>query len=284
MPTSVSTEEERTACLEAIEEALRPLMRVVFEYGCSYQNLADVMRGVYISELQARLEAHGRAVTEARLGLMAGVTRGEVATLLSNREKRAQQRAVDAKRTAELGQLLSLWHDDSRFSTPYGAPLDLSLQPGGTFRTLDELIKESGITLEKDSVIQHLVKVGCIEVHGREFIRCVSRSILSANADVTQIAHLGKSSASLNATLVHNLLCEDPADTFFERNFLTDFPLSDGGKSWLQSQLKVEGTDFITQLDRWVSGKGDEYAVQSGRRYGVTMFFFDDGPMQKQVA
>jgi hypothetical protein len=235
------------------------------------------MRGVFVSELRARLEGQGRATTESRLGLMTGVTRKEVEALLAAREIRAQQRALANKRSEQLGQLLTIWHDDSRFSTPYGAPLELSLQPEGTFRTFDQLINECRIELDKASVIQHLVQAGCVEVHGNRFIRCVSRSLISANADLTQIAYLGRTSAALNSTLVHNLLCEESDVSFFERTLVPGFPMSDIGRFQLQAQLKIDGADFVSELDRWVSGAAPDITDEkNGKHCGVTMFFFED--------
>jgi hypothetical protein len=273
----VSTEEERTAFLEALEESLRPLMRVVFEYGASYQELADVMRGVYVSELRERLELQGRSTSETRLGLMTGVTRKEVETLLAAREIRAQQRALANRRSEQLGQLITNWHDDSRFSTPYGAPLELSLKPEGGFRTFDQLLNESRIELDRETVIQLLVQAGCVEVHGKRFIRCVSRNLISANADIAQIAYLGRTSAALNSTLVHNLLCDESEVSYFERTLVPGFPMSDMGRFQLQSQLKIEGADFVSELDRWVSGAAPDITDEkSGRHCGVTMFFFED--------
>lgn len=277
MRPTVSTEVERTAFLEALEESLRPLMRVVFEYGASYQDLADVMRGVFVSELRSRLERQGRSTSESRLGLMTGVTKKEVEALLYAREIRAQQRALASKRSEQLGQLLTIWHDDSRFSTPYGAPLELSLQPEGTFRTFDQLLVESRIDLDRATVIQSLVHAGCVEVHGSRFIRCVSRSLISANADLAQIAYLGRTSAALNSTLVHNLLSEESAVSFFERTLVPGFPMSDMGRFQLQSQLKIEGGDFVTELDRWVSGAAPDITDEkNGKHCGVTMFFFEE--------
>ena len=42
------SEEERAVFLDALEESLRPLMRVVFRYGVTYQELLEVMRALYI--------------------------------------------------------------------------------------------------------------------------------------------------------------------------------------------------------------------------------------------
>jgi hypothetical protein len=271
----VATDAERAAFLDAIEESLRPLMRVVFAYGVSYQELVEVVRGLYVYALRDRLESEERPVTPARLGIMTGTTRGEILSLFETRELRAEQRELATRRIDLLSLLLTRWHDDPQFSTPYGAPLDLSLKPEGSFRTFDQLVAASGIEMDRDSIIEQLRQIGCLEIHGEQFVRCVRRTLISPSADVARIAHLGSSVAALSSTLVHNLLNDEKKEPYFERYALSDFPLSPRGKSLLLAQLREEGGEFISQLDRWISGKAEEVADSSGVRCGVSMFFFE---------
>ncbi len=276
MSPTLENEDERTVFLDAIEESLRPLMRVVFEYGVSYQDLIDAVRGLYVAALRERLIEQGRNGSVARLGLVSGVSRGEITKLFESRELRAQQRELSTKRIDELSQLLSHWHDDSRFSTPYGAPLDLSFSAEGSFRTFSQLHASSGIELSLEEAIHCLDQAGCIEIHGDEFIRCVNRTLISPDSDSSRIARLGRSVAALNATLVRNLFNDSVSESFFERTTLSDFPISDSGRRLMLALLREEGADFINELDRWVSGKESEISDVNGRKYGVTMFFFEE--------
>jgi hypothetical protein len=270
------SENERTVFLDAIEESMRPLMLLVFKYGVSYQDLIDAVRGLYVAALRERLIDQGRNGSVARLGLVSGVSRGEITKLFESRELRAQQRALATKRIDELSQLLSHWHDDSRFSTPYGAPLDLSFRAEGSFRTFAQLHASSGIELSCEQALEYLSVAGCVEVHGDEFVRCVNRTLISPDSDTSRIARLGRSTAALNATLVRNLFSDSSNDSYFERTTLSDFPISESGRRLLLALLREEGGDFINELDRWVSGKQDEISDVDGRKYGVTMFFFEE--------
>lgn len=275
-------EEERAVFLDALEESLRPLMRVVFRYGVTYQELMDSIRGLYISALRERLAAEGRRASVTRLGLTAGVSQGEITKLFESREARAQQRALTNKRIDQLSQLLSKWHDDSRFSTPYGAPLELSFRPAGTFRTFDELVAASSIEMSSKEALEHLDRANCIEIHGVEYVRCVSRTLISRDSEVARLTRMGRSVASLNATLVRNLLRGAGEDSLFERTTLSDFPISKDGQKQLLALLREEGADFINELDRWVSGKEPDFTDPKGAKCGVTLFFFEeqkDGPL-----
>jgi uncharacterized protein DUF6502 len=269
-------DDERTALLEAIEESLRPLMRAAFAYGVSYQDLVEVVRALYIFALRERNESQGRPADPTRLGMMAGVTRREVVKLITDREEREQQRALAAKRVDQLTQLLGKWHDDSRFSTPYGAPLDLSLKPEGSFRLFDDLIKASGTELDRDTAIDALRATGCVEVHAGKFVRCTSRSFLPAGKDLSRITRIGRVGGALHSTFAYNLLRDPGKPVYFERTMVADFPLSEVGRDLMLSHFSVDTEDLIEGMDKWVSTKAIDYMDEAGRRYGVTAFFFED--------
>jgi molybdenum-dependent DNA-binding transcriptional regulator ModE len=271
----LAVDDERTALLEAIEESLRPLMRAAFAYGMSYQDMVDVARALYINAVRERQDAQGRPTSESRLGLMTGVTRAEVAKLVASRDEREQQRALAAKRTDQLSQFLSRWHDDPQFSTPYGAPLDLSLEPEGAFRTLDQLIEASGIELGRDEIISYLVQAGCVEVRAKRFVRCVSRTLNANREDIARILHVGRMMAAHNATLVRNLFAGESGNSFFESTTLSDFPMSSQGRDKFLAHLREEGTEFSNDVDRWILGKQGELSDPKGNHYGVSIFFFE---------
>ena len=275
MRPTVSAEEERTAFLEALEESLRPLMRVVFEYGASYQDLVDVIRSLYVKALRDRLDHESRPSTASRLGMMVGVTRGEIERLVSSIELREQQRVAANKRLDQLSLLLGKWHDDSQFSTPYGAPLDLSLQPEGGFRTFEDLIRASGTDLSRDAALEALQSSGCAEIHSRKFVRCKSRTLMQVK-DVSRIMRLARLGSAIHSHYVYNLLKDKATPPYFERTMVSDFPISERGSAALLAQVKQDGEDFVGGLDRWLSNKEHDYRESGGRHYGVMTFYFED--------
>ncbi|MBS0388527.1 MAG: hypothetical protein JSR15_08595, partial [Proteobacteria bacterium] len=175
----------------------------------------------------------------------------------------------------QLTQLLGKWHDDPRFSTPYGAPLDLSLRPEGSFRTFDDLIAASGTELDRETAIAALRATGCVELHANKFLRCTTRSF-SPGKDMSRISRLGRIGAAMHSNFVRNLIRDESEPSYFERTMVADFPISDAGRDLMLSHLRIDGEDFIDSLDKWVSTKAIDYMDKDGRRYGVTTFFFED--------
>ena len=284
MDLNLAEGDERTALLEAIEESLRPLMRVAFEYGVTYQDLVEVVRALFIFTQKEHQESEGRSTSASHLGLLTGVTRGEVIRAISSREERNTLRSLTAKRMHQLSQLLSVWHDDPQFSTPYGAPLDLSLAPEGSFRLFDDLISVSATELDRDTAIEALRATGCVEVHAEKFVRCTTRRLLVAGKDLSRISRIGRVGAALHSNFVYNLLREPGEPGYFERTMVADFSLNVVGRNAMLAHLRVDGEDFIDSLDKWVTKKAVEHIQPEGRRYGVTTFFFEDKPVTDELA
>ena len=270
-------DDERTALLEAIEESLRPLMRAAFAYGVSYQDLVEVVRALYIFALRERNESQGRPAGPTRLGLMAGVTRSEVVKLVASRQERDRQRQLMSKRIDQISLLLGRWHDDPGFSTPYGAPLDLSLQPEGSFRLFGDLIRASGTELDRDTALEVLLTNRCAELHVGKFVRCTTRAFLPLGKDLSKISRLGRLGNALHSTFTYNLFKSPSDPSYFDRAMVSDFPLSVPGRDAMLAQLRADGEEFIDGVDRWVSNKAVGYRDDdNGRRYGITALFFED--------
>ena len=278
------SEEERAVFLDALEESLRPLMRVVFRYGVTYQELLEVMRALYIYSLRDRAEANEQVPTASRLALMAGITKGEVKDLFERRAIKAQLRAQANVRLDQLTMLLGKWHDDPQFSTPYGAPLDLSLTGRDSFKSFDELLAASGTELGREEAIEALLTNKCAEIHSASFIRCVSRSYFPKGKDLSRVARLARLGKAVNSTYVHNLFREGDEPSFFEASLISDFPLSLHGRNSVLRQVRDDGQEFINGFDRWISSKQSDFEGRDGERYGVTAFFFHQEKESEDIA
>jgi Family of unknown function (DUF6502) len=269
---------ERGAFLDAIEELLRPLMPVVLSYGVTPNDVGQVLRTLYLETLAARLREQGRPPSVSRLALMAGLTRGEVEALLARQTQRHQQRNRSTHKLDQLSGLLAMWHDDSRFGTPYGAPLDLSLQPERNFKTFKELIDAGAPGSDPSLVLDELLAAGCVEVHANKFVRCISRTYVPSGVDVSRIARLGRYVGALNSNFAHNLLRKPDQPAYFERVLTTVEPVAPAFREKVLGHLHSVALPFLEQMDRWLEAEETEARDPAGMRCGVCMFFFEERP------
>ncbi len=277
---SVSDQEtsERGAFLDAIEELLRPLMPIVFSYGVTPNDIGGVLKTLYLEALAARLREQGRPPTTARLALMGGLTRGEVEALLARQAQRHQQRNRSTHKLDQLSGLLAMWHDDSRFGTPYGAPLDLSLQPERSFKTFKELVDAGAPGSDQSLVLDELLAAGCVEVHANKFVRCISRTFVPSGVDVSRIARLGRYVGALNSNFAHNLLRRPDQPAYFERALTTTETVSSAFRERVRNHLYSTAMPLLEQMDRWVEAEETDARDPAGMRCGVCIFFFEERP------
>jgi hypothetical protein len=251
-------------------------MPVVLSYGVTSEDIGEVFRTLYLETLIARLRDQGRPATVPRLALMAGLNRGEVESILSRRAERRRLRGRNTRKLDEVSRVLATWHDDSRFSTPYGAPLDLSLQPERGFKTFTDIVEASGAGSDPSLVLDDLLAAGCVEVHAEKFVRCVSRVFIPTGIDTSRIARIGRLVGAYNATLAHNLLRKADEASYYERGLGTTGLMKPEFREVALRYLLSNVQPFLEQVDRWFEGQEEEFGSTEGSRFGLCTFFFEE--------
>jgi len=219
----------------------------------------------------------------ARLALMAGLNRGEVESLLARRAQRRQLRARGSQKIQQLSVLLAAWHDDSRFNTPYGLPLDLSLRPERSFRTFGELVEATCPGGDSSLILDELLAAGCIELHEDKFVRCISRVFIPTGVDVSRIVRMGEYVGAFNATMAHNLLRKSDEPSYYERVMVTGAPVRREFREAALHYLNTTFQPFLEQMDRWWESTGHEFANPEGARYGLCAFFYEEQRSQNEI-
>lgn len=262
------------ALIDAIEALLRPLMPLFRNYGVTHHDLSQTLARLFVYDTAEILTDERRPTTPARLALMTGLTRAEVEKHLNERHASMRRREVKTSALLTPAAVLTAWNTDTRFSTPYGVALDLSLSASGRHRTFSELVKASAPDSDPDTVLDQLLAAGCVEVHEQEFVRCTNRAYIPAGVSVERISRIGTVLGALAATLTHNLL-EESTVGYLERAVQTDFPVSDDGRRVIREWLAVDGTRFLETLDAWMTASRPELEAPNGQRVGVDIFMYD---------
>jgi hypothetical protein len=274
---------EKEAVLNVFASLVRPFTRVAFEYGISASEIAGVVRRTYIQALEARLLDQKRATTDARLAVVAGLTKSEVTAL---REATRAGAPHSLRATVSLDQvtnLLTVWHTHSGFSGAYGLALELDLAstPGSPRRSFRELVAAACPGADEEALLDELVAAGSVEVIDSITIRCLSRAYVPKGADVKRIERMGRFLAVIGANFVHNLLRMSPEPIYFERTVVSDELLSESGRDQFLVLAGERGQELLTELDTFLTRLAPSERSDSGKRYGVGIYFFEDEPTEK---
>jgi len=269
---------EKEAVLSVFAALVRPLMRVAFEYGISASEIAGVVRRTYIQALEARLLEQKRSTTDARLAVVAGLAKSDVAAL---REATRAGAPHSLRATVSLDQvtnLLTVWHTHSGFSGAYGLALELDLvpTPNSPRRSFRELVAAACPGADEEALLDELAAAGSVEVIESTTVRCLSRAYVQQGADVKRIERMGRFMAAITGNFVHNLLRVAPEPVYFERAVVSDERLSESGRDKFLALAGERGQELLTELDTFLTRLAPSEGSASGRKYGVGVYFFDD--------
>ena len=277
------TGKEKEAVLDVFAAMVRPLMRVAFEFGISAGEIAGVVRRVYIQALEARLKEQKRPTTEARLAVMAGLPKSDISALRQAMRGGNRDDTNASANLDQVGRVLTVWHTDSNFSGAYGVPIDLDLRPipGSPRRTFRELVDLACPEANEEALLDELVVSGSVELIDDATARCLARHYVVNSPDVaaelTRIHRVARFLGAVAVNFAHNLSRADSEPLYFERTVVSDVPLSDAGRDQFLAAAREKGQAFVTELDTFVTRLAVSEQSQSGKKYGVGVYFFEEG-------
>jgi hypothetical protein len=280
------TTREKEAVLSVFAGLVQPLMRVAFEFGISAGEIAGVVRRVYIQALEARLCEQKRPTTDARLAVVSGLAKSDVSALREASRLGAPHSLRSSVSLDQVANLLTVWHTQPGFSGAYGLALELDLQPtqGSPRRSFRELVGAACRGVDEDSLLDELVAAGSVEVIDGTTVRCLSRAYLPQGADVKRIERMGRFLASVAGSFVHNVLRLNADPVYFERAVTSDEPLTENGRDKFLSLTGERGQELLAELDTFLSRQVASERSDSGKRYGVGIYFFEQAGEAAEAA
>jgi hypothetical protein len=76
--------------------------------------------------------------------------------------------------------------------------------------------------------------------------------------------------------VARTILSDDEGKGFFDRLLVSDMPLSANASQRFSKHAMTSADAFLTELDRWISSNSGEPPGDTGRRYGIGLFFFEE--------
>jgi hypothetical protein len=272
------TTREKEAVLSVFAGLVKPLMRIAFEYGISAGEIAGAVRRVYIQALEARLRDQKRPTTDARLAVVSGLAKSDVSALREASRLGAPHSLRSAVSLDQATNLLTVWHTQPGFSGAYGLALELDLQPtpGSPRRSFRELVAAACRGVDEEAMLDELVAARSVEVIDGTTVRCLSRAYFLPSEDTKRIERLGRFLASVAASFVHNVMRVDTDPVYLERVLTSDEPLTENARNKFLALATERGQEFLAELDTFLTRLAASERSDSGKRYGVGIYFFED--------
>jgi hypothetical protein len=250
------------------------------ERGISAREISDSVRRAYVQVLEGRMAGQDRQLSDARLALVAGLTRSEV-QLFRDPRRGASSSAGTIKDFRRVARLLTFWHTHPRFSGAYGLALDLDLDTSNdqSHRTFAELVEIAVPGADPDALLDELIAMNSAEIVDQKTLRCRARAAVWPSSDDVSVSQIDRATKCLEAaasSFAHNLLHETGGDKYFERMVVSNHALSKRNRDEFLAVAQSRGDSYVTELDSWITKHTEPDESDAARRYGVGVYFFEE--------
>jgi len=137
--------------------------------------------------------------------------------------------------------------------------------------------------VDEDALLDELVAARSVEVIDGTTARCLSRAYVPQGADVTRIERMGRFLGVVSANFVHNLLRTGAEPVYFERTVVSDEVLSEPGRDKFLALAGERGQELLAELDTFLTRLAATERSDSGRKYGVGIYFFEEQAAGQQA-
>jgi hypothetical protein len=265
------SENVKKSLLAACRHLLHPLIRILLRHGVSYGEFSDAVRGAYIDIAQNELVPPDRPQTEARIAILTGIQKREVARI----------RALDGELDEGVGlnqiaRVLQGWSQDPQYLGPYGLPLEVPF--AGETISFEELVRRYASDVPARALLEELIRVKAALETDDGYVRMLNRTYLPSPLDPLGLERLGNVVNYFIDTVDFNLQKKRQGEGRFERYAITMEGLSPQLFREFDALVREKGQELLEILDDWLGQHetkgGSKLPPSASMKTGVGIFHF----------
>lgn len=279
MPTNASNRSAQKArndvqvlAKKALLQLFEPLIGFVLDTGLSTPELHSILREAAVRTVAARQLDSARRVNISGIAASTGIPRGEISRILKSKEDSSRQ-FID-RRQQSTNRILSVWHDDPKFTTAAGKPADLRIFGKGA--TFEALVRHYGRGIPTRAMLDELTRAGAVEVLLSRLIRVKTMVAVDRGVTPRVIRSFGERATELLSTMLQNMRNADSPQfvaSISETTIPSDvLPL-------IRKELAIKGADFLANFHDFLIGDPtDEVANRRpsrSSRVSVTIYYHE---------
>lgn len=237
----------KTNVLAACRLLLRPLARLLIKSGVPWREFADLSKLSFVEVATREFGIRGRPTNVARVSILTGINRREVARL---REILDEGEPKEAEYVNSAQRVLSGWYQDADYLTAEGTPRVLpSTGPSPSF---DDLCDRYGGDVPPTALLKELRSAGNVEATADGELRVLSRVYIPLKVDPQKALRAGSVLADIGETVVHDLTCGPDDKLRFERR-AENSRIDPKHLPAFRAFLEKEGQAFLERVDDWLT-------------------------------
>jgi hypothetical protein len=276
-----SSDPLKEATFHALSQLIDPLLGLMFDTKVTVREFTHLLRRKAVVTANNRLLREAKHSNKSRVAILTGLPRSEVTRLLARGTALGDARRVQHP----TRKILSAWFDDSSFLTKEGEPA--VLPAFGRRKSFERLVEKYGGGVPVRAMLDELTRIKAIEWLKDQKIRPRHRIPTSTGLTATSISMMGERGRDLLETLLAN--AHATKDPLFEATAAID-NVDTAAISVGRREILQQGTNFISGIDglfnqlKRSSGRAGARSRHGDKRIGVTVFYFEETPIKKEIA
>lgn len=251
--------------LAAYRRLMRPLIRILIRNGVAYGEFAEIAKEVYIDVASSDFKVPHRKMSQARISILTGLTRKEVARIISGKNKKEDA----TSEVHRVTRVLTGWHTDADYTGPYGLPLELQFESSENQPDFTQLVHRYSGDMAARAMLDELLRIGAVQETERGWYKALTRTYLSKVDAPEGFELLGTGVTNFVSTIDNNILEQNLENRNFERHVFADNGIKEENLPRFRSYIKERAQLLLEEVDNWLSQldapePGDKKIVHTG--------------------
>lgn len=198
------------ALTRALERLLRPMIGLLLARGATFQQIAPLIKRLFVEEAARRAAAAGEKPTDSRLSVLTGLQRRDVKALRGA----ALRSAPTSPTVGPAERVRALWTSDPDFLGPDGAPRPLPRRTDADDASFEALCRRATRDVHPRTLLDALLEAKSITIDAAEIVTLTDAE---AERDDAALAYLGANLGAHAAAAARNIGLPRAERPFFER-------------------------------------------------------------------
>lgn len=236
--------------LAAYRRLMRPLVRILIRNGVAYGEFAEVAKEVYIDVAASDFKVAHRKMSQARIAILTGLTRKEVARIITGKNKNQQDLLSNHNRVTRV---LTGWHTDAEYTGPYGLPLELQFENSENQPDFSRLVARYSGDMAPRAMLDELLRIGVTTETEKGWFKVLTRTYTPTIDNPDSLERLANVVYNFISTVDKNISEKDPQKRNFERYVFADNGIRKEDLPRFNAYIKNRAQLLLEEIDNWLS-------------------------------
>ncbi len=266
--------DQKQGLLNAYRRLLRPLIRILIRNGVAYGEFAEVAKEVYVDVASRDFKVPHRKMSQARIAIVTGLTRKEVARLLSGNKRDKEDLSSNHNRVTRV---LTGWHTDADYTGPYGLPLELAFEGEKGQPSFSDLVHRYSGDMAARAMLDELMRIGAVIETESGWYKALTRTYTPAIHEPASLERLGSVVYNFINTIDQNIFEQDTTKRNFERYVFADNGIKEEDLPRFRMFIKKRAQLLLEEIDNWLSQLEEPDGIRSKPiRTGLGIYHYVD--------